>query len=275
MNILFICTGNTCRSPMAEGYLKSLNIPDINVKSRGLCADGSVVSQNSVLACREKGIDISSHISKQISLEDIALADKIICMSPSHIQSLMNVAKDKLFVLGGGIPDPFMGDLDCYRKCRDSIFAAIDIMFIPFNIIPLERKHIKEVALLEEVCFSTPWSEQTLLEAFSSGIKFFVSEKDGRILGYIGISCILDEGYITNIAVFPQYRKMGIGTALIKRVFKLAEELSLSFVSLEVRESNQSAISLYNCLGFKKEGERKGFYTNPTENALILTKRFE
>ena len=58
MNILFVCTGNTCRSPMAEGYLKSLNIPDIHVKSGGLAADGSPVSENSKTACLEKGIDI-------------------------------------------------------------------------------------------------------------------------------------------------------------------------------------------------------------------------
>ena len=87
-------------------------------------------------------------------------------------------------------------------------------------------------------------------------------------------SFILDEAYITNVAVFPEYRKMGVGTALLNKVFALKDELNLSFVSLEVRQSNLSAIRLYEKLGFKTEGTRKNFYTNPLENALIMTKRF-
>jgi ribosomal-protein-alanine acetyltransferase len=105
--------------------------------------------------------------------------------------------------------------------------------------------------------------------------KFFVAEKSGELLGYVGISCILDEGYITNIAVYPKHRKKGVATALIKRVFDLADEIELSFVSLEVRESNFGAISLYEKMGFKKEGLRKNFYRDPQENACIMTKRFE
>ena len=94
-------------------------------------------------------------------------------------------------------------------------------------------------------------------------------------MGYIGISCIIDEGYITNVAVFPESRKKGVGTALLERVFSLAKDMGLSFVSLEVRESNIPAISLYEKLGFKQEGKRKDFYRDPKEDALILTKRFD
>ena len=90
----------------------------------------------------------------------------------------------------------------------------------------------------------------------------------------MGISIVLDEGYITNIAVTKTERKKGVGTALIERVFAHAKDNSLYFVSLEVRESNQNAISLYETLGFKPEGKRKNFYDNPKEDALILTKRF-
>ncbi len=275
MNILFVCTGNTCRSPMAEGYLKSLGLENIAVKSCGLAADGSPVSKNSVKALREIGIDISGHISRTIAAEDIDWADRIICMSNSHKAYLEPYAKEKLSVLGGGISDPFICGLEVYRACRDEITKAIDGLFLPFNIVPIKKEHIKKIALLEEICFSEPWSEATILDSFAKGTKFFVAENNGELLGYVGISCILDEGYITNIAVYPKHRKKGVATALIKRVFDLADEIELSFVSLEVRESNFGAISLYEKMGFKKEGLRKNFYRDPQENACIMTKRFE
>ena len=275
MNILFVCTGNTCRSPMAEGYLKSLGLKNVSVKSCGLAADDSPVSENSVKALKEIGIDISGHISKNITAEDLEWADKIICMSHSHKAYLEPYAKEKLSVLGDGISDPFICGLEVYRACRDEITKAIDELFLPFKILPMEREHIKKIALLEEICFSEPWSETTILDAFTKGTKFFVAEKDSKLLGYVGISCILDEGYITNIAVYPEYRKKGVATALLKRIFELAGELNLSFVSLEVRESNFAAISLYEKMGFKKEGVRKNFYRDPQEDANIMTKRFE
>ena len=274
MNILFVCTGNTCRSPMAEGYLRSLGIDNIEVKSCGLAADGSAVCENAVLALAEKGIDISGHISRQITAEDVEWADKIICMSNSHMAYLEPYAKEKISVLGDGIFDPFICGLDVYRRCRDEITAAIDELFKGFNIVSVEREHIPQIAELEEICFSEPWSENTLLEAFSSGTRFFVAQNNGKVWGYIGISCILDEGYITNVAVFPEKRRMGVATALLQKVFELAAELSLGFVSLEVRESNSAAIGLYEGLGFKKEGLRKNFYRSPCENAVIMTKRF-
>lgn len=275
MNILFVCTGNTCRSPMAEGYLKSKGLKDINVKSCGLAADGSPVSENSAKACLEKGVDISNHISRTITAEDVEWADRIICMSESHKAYLEPYAKEKLSVLGGGISDPFICPIEVYRDCRDEIFEAIDTLFPEFTVKPVEREHIKQIAVLEKICFSEPWSENVILEAFTNGTKFYIAEKDKKVLGYVGISCVLDEGYITNVAVFPEERKKGVATALLKRLFDLAKELDLSFISLEVRESNLSAISLYEKMGFSKEGVRKNFYRDPLENAIIMTKRFE
>ena len=86
---------------------------------------------------------------------------------------------------------------------------------------------------------------------------------------------ILKHSQAVNVAVYPEARRKGVGEKLIDRVFALASDQKLSFVSLEVRESNTPAISLYEKKGFKTEGRRKNFYKNPTEDALILTKRFE
>ena len=281
MNILFVCTGNTCRSPMAEGYLKSKGIEGVTVSSRGLAADGSPVSLNSKTAMDEVGIDIGSHISKQITADDINKADKIICLSTSHKAVLLSagVPENKLYILGDGISDPFGGSIETYRRCRDEIFAAIDILikdgfFGNICIVPIAPKHIKDIAKLEELCFSEPWSEEGILEAYRLGTRFFVAETDNLIAGYIGIKAVIDEGYITNIAVFPKFRRRGVAKALLNKVFEFAEEKELSFVSLEVRPSNTEAVSLYEKTGFKEEGRRKNFYRLPLEDALIMTKRF-
>lgn len=132
--IIFVCTGNTCRSPMAEGYLKSKNRKDLDIISRGLAADGSPVSENSVLAMKELGIDISAHVSKQLTFADIDETSVFICMSASHADILegLGIDKMKLFVLG--ISDPYGADITIYKKCRDEIIEGID-EFIEDGII--------------------------------------------------------------------------------------------------------------------------------------------
>ena len=274
MNILFVCTGNTCRSPMAEGYM-NLRYPQFCVKSCGLQEGGLPVSENSKTAMAEIGIDISSHLSKPITADLVNWADRIICMSQSHKQILDSFGIPNTEVLGNGICDPYGCDIDTYKSCRDQIIKEIDMLFKENFVVPIKYRHISQIAKLEEVCFSTPWSEKVIEDAYKTGTKFFVFEKDNIVLGYVGISAILDEGYITNVAVFPEYRNQGIASALLEYLFDIANDNGLSFISLEVRESNQNAISLYQKFGFKTEGKRKNFYTNPTEDALIMTKRFD
>lgn len=278
MKVLFVCTGNTCRSPMAEGYLKSLAL-GVEVLSRGLAADGSPVSENARKVMAEKGIDLKEN-SSLVSIEDIKAADKIIVMSPSHMEFLKPYANEKLQILGNGIFDPFSLGEDEYRICRDEIITAIDGMvkkgeFCEVVVTAVTLEDIAKIARLEEICFSEPWSANAILESLSHGTRFFVAKKNDELLGYVGISVVLDEGYITNIAVFPSWRGRGVGKALINAVTNMAEENALSFVSLEVRQSNAAAIALYEKTGFVTEGKRKAFYRHPTEDALIMTKRFE
>ncbi len=268
MKILFVCTGNTCRSPMAEGYLKSLGF---DCESRGLAADGSKVSENSAKAMSEINIDISGHISKQLTKTDIDNFDTIICMSKSHYDYLNSLGVE-CEVLGNGISDPSGGDIETYRKCRDEIIKALYKRFD--RVQYMNESHIDSVVKIENACFSHPWTKEGIIEALNNRTKFFVFEKNNEVMGYVGVSVILDEGYITNIAVLPEYQGLGIGKALMKKLDDLAKLENLSFISLEVRTTNQKAISLYEKFGYKTEGVRKNFYDNPKEDALIMTKRF-
>jgi ribosomal-protein-alanine N-acetyltransferase len=129
----------------------------------------------------------------------------------------------------------------------------------------------KGIALLEEECFSSPWSETAITESRNNGTVFVVFEEKGKIIGYAGMGIVLDEGYITNIAVSKNHRNKGIGTALITELKRLAILKELRFITLEVRPSNIAALTLYKKMGFKQAGVRKNFYTSPTEDAILLT----
>ena len=133
-----------------------------------------------------------------------------------------------------------------------------------------------QIAQLEKLCFSEPWSERQLLETMEDpkGVLYVaVQDDDGQVLGYAGLHDIVGEGYVDNIAVFPQFRGQGIGEALTRALVEYMRCASLEFLTLEVRASNLPAISLYEKLGFRQEGRRKNFYRHPTEDARIMTLR--
>lgn len=135
MNILFVCTGNTCRSPMAEGLFKKMlaekNIDNVTCSSAGLFAvTGDEVTPNSVKACERFEVDISSHRARRITSYILDETDKFVCMTPEHAASLsMYVPSEKITVLGGGIPDPFGGDLELYIKTANYIKTALGLQF--------------------------------------------------------------------------------------------------------------------------------------------------
>ena len=145
-----------------------------------------------------------------------------------------------------------------------------------YEIVPMDRSHIPQVAALEKECFSSPWSEAMLEDAlFDPQASFIVAEdEEGNILGYAGLHVILDEGYIDNVAVERDARRHGVASALLD-VFCRFGQAHLSFLTLEVRASNAPAIALYRKHGFQEAGRRKNYYQQPREDAIIMTREFE
>ncbi len=281
MNIIFVCTGNTCRSPMAEGYLKSLGFNSLTVCSRGFMADGDKVSENSISVMREIDIDISAHTSKALTAEDIKNADKIICLAQNHLISLISigVAHEKLCLLGEGISDPYGGDISLYRRTRDQITDNIDTLicegfFTDTHIKSGELADADDIALIENAAFTHPWSKKSIEESMNAGTKFFIAVNKNSAVGYMGLSAIAGEGYVTNVAVLEGYRNKGVGKQLLIAAAQWAKKMSLEFISLEVRASNKAATSLYEKMGFERVGIRKRFYDAPQEDAIIMTRRF-
>lgn len=144
------------------------------------------------------------------------------------------------------------------------------------RIVPMTADHLDEVAELERICFSAPWSRNMLAEELDNALAAFLVALDdtGKVVGYAGVHVILDEGYITNVAVHPDFRRRGIAGKLLQVFLDFARGNSLAFLTLEVRASNQAAIILYGRHGFRSVGRRRNYYEHPREDAIIMTREF-
>ena len=142
------------------------------------------------------------------------------------------------------------------------------------RIVNAAPRHLEALEQLERSCFSMPWTREMLLGQMPDDSHEFLAAEDesGELLGYVGMMTVLDEGYISNVAVAPEQRRRGIADALIRTLLDRAAMRELSFVTLEVREHNKPAIALYRKHGFVPVGLRKNYYEAPTENAILMTK---
>ena len=144
------------------------------------------------------------------------------------------------------------------------------------RIVPMNADHLDQVAELERICFTTPWSRNMLAEELENDLSAFLVALDGNenVAGYAGLQVILDEGYITNVAVRPDCRRQGVAGKLLQVFLDFARGNHLAFLTLEVRASNAPAIALYESRGFQITGRRKNYYEHPREDAIIMTKEF-
>ena len=129
---------------------------------------------------------------------------------------------------------------------------------------------IQAAAEIEKQCFSQPWSEKSFEDSISRDDTIFLVSEDGVVTGYIGMYLSYGEASITNVAVSPEYRKKGYGELLVMAAKEAAKAAGAESILLEVRVSNEPAISLYKKQGFENLGIRKKFYEHPVEDAIIM-----
>lgn len=142
-------------------------------------------------------------------------------------------------------------------------------------IIPMTEDHVAPIAQLEMICFSDPWSENSVASELKNPLALWLTAlEEGTVVGYIGSQTVFPEADIMNVAVHPDHRRKGIAQALIHALENHLKQRGVESLTLEVRASNIPAISLYQKLGFQEVGRRRNYYRNPKEDALILKKEW-
>ena len=144
------------------------------------------------------------------------------------------------------------------------------------KIVNMEGVHVPQVAALEKLCFSDPWSENSVASELKNPLSLWLVALDGdAVAGYVGSQSVLGESDMMNIAVDPNYRRQGVAAALIEDLVLQLKQKGNRCLTLEVRASNEPAVKLYEKLGFAQIGRRPNYYRNPKEDALILRKEWQ
>lgn len=144
------------------------------------------------------------------------------------------------------------------------------------EILEMTQGVVAQVAQLENLCFSDPWSEKSVASELSNPLSLWLVAMEGeRLAGYVGSQSVEGEADMMNVAVHPDFRRRGVGEALVNALVAALAEKGVHSLTLEVRVSNESAIGLYKKLGFSQAGLRKNYYRQPKEDAYILRKEWE
>ena len=142
--------------------------------------------------------------------------------------------------------------------------------------VRLNESHVEAIAQLEKICFTDPWSVNSIGSEVKNPLSLWLVAMDGdNLAGYVGSQSVLGWADMMNLAVAPEYRRLGVGEKLVSELIIKLKEIQVICLTLEVRVSNEAAIHLYTKLGFSEVGRRPGYYHNPREDALILRKEWE
>ena len=144
-----------------------------------------------------------------------------------------------------------------------------------YQLVPMDKSHLKQVTELDKEYFSRPWSQDSWeSELYNTTVSLVVAEtEDGYVLGYGVLGVILDEGCLEKIAVREECRRQGVAQAILGSFLRYGEE-HLAFLTLEVREDNAAAIALYEKNGFEVVGRRKNYYAEVNKDAILMTREF-
>ena len=279
MKILFICTGNTCRSVMAQQLAEHTvsKYPEgFEFASAGLCArEGAPFDPGASRALKAAGIAPKEHCARQLTTDMGNAADIIVCMNESQAQTLKikfpYIETPIVFLKGTG--DPLGGTPETYARSLDAIKRGVLPLLV--TISPFSERDVDEVAEAERLCFSHPWrKEDFALAAENEAYIGFTARIGKRLAGYIFISELLGEAELLNIAVLPELRRNGIARLLMQKLCEVCEKRGASVCFLEVRSSNDGASKLYEDFGFKRIAIRKNYYEAPSEDAVIMRKEW-
>ena len=143
------------------------------------------------------------------------------------------------------------------------------------NYVLMNESHVEAIAELEKLCFSDPWSVNSISSELNNALSLWlVALDEDKVVGYVGSQSVMGWSDMMNLAVHPDYRRQKIGENLVKKLIEMLRERENTCLTLEVRISNFSAIALYEKIGFVQVGKRPNYYHNPKEDALILRKEW-
>lgn len=143
------------------------------------------------------------------------------------------------------------------------------------EITPMKLEDLNEVLEIEALAFTTPWSRSSFLyELLENERALYLVAKNEfeRVVGYVGMWIVFDEGHITNLATHPDFRRRGVAHKLMNELIRVSKEKGVRYLTLEVRRSNSSAQELYQKMGFVHMGVRRKYYLDNNEDALIMWK---
>ncbi len=275
-DILFVCTGNTCRSPMAMAIFNALSKEE-KASSAGISvAYPSSAAENAKEAVKKYGASLDEHLSKQITTDDLKEYSLIITMTNNHKEFLRSYLDDeKIITLAEyagekcDISDPFGGNLTLYEDTAQRIYEYIKKGLEKKSDCTLAKgEDTKKIAEMEKEYFSDAWSEKIVADEVAKEKVVVIKDKE-NIVGYCIFMVAADEGEILRIAVNNAQRKKGYGKKLLSFAIDEMKKKGVISVFLEVRATNSAARALYHSIGFEEIGQRKNYYTNPKEDAIL------
>ena len=288
--VLFVCEGNTCRSPMAAALFNRFENPGFLALSAGIDADygdamcaGALEALTFAATLPNPQNPFTAHQSKPCRQEDLAKAERVVCMTP-RIRDVLTAAfpdcADKLSVMEQ-IPDPAGGDAAHYLSCLGHMRRQVDGLYRSLcaerdGIFPMTEADLPWVLQLEGICFSPPWSKDSFLASMRSPTTHpLILQSGDRAVGYAVYTSIYETAELYNIAVTPDARSQGHGGTLLREVIRRCTQTGADTLFLEVRRSNESARALYEKHRFTYDSVLKNYYKNPTEDALTMHLRLK